>query len=146
MRALPVRGEGSPQKLGMGLQLKKIPYPTFDGKPAFAVYAISGDQCIFSGVTTSPPVTSTINAAEGIMAAIAGEQKRAITSLSFLDLQTHRGYRRREPGDFALDELVLKFRNGRLADVGWDPRECSPEIQDLFSPYISEPVVAQCQS
>lgn len=141
MRELSVRGEDSPQKLRMGLQLKKIPYPTFDGKPAFVVYAISDNQCIFSGITW--PATSTINAAEGVVEAIAKNERRKVHSLRFFDLQTQRGYPGKEVGEFEFDELTLKLQGDRIADVSWNPRECPPEIQGLFIPYIQGPVDAE---
>lgn len=83
-------------------------YP-MPGHPEFhkVVYYIEGNCCYFSGIERG---TSTINAAEDVIQSIAKQEKVALISLRYFDIQTHKGYYKL-PGKYQVNEL--KFRLGR---------------------------------
>ena len=70
------------------------------------VYAIVGDCCYFSGIEKKFR-TSTINAADSVITAICKQEGILPDRLRWFDLQTHRGYDSKQPGEFELDELVI---------------------------------------
>lgn len=133
-------------------------YPEFHK----AVYVIISGCCYFSGTERG---TSTINAAESVIADIARREGKPIVALRWFDLQTYRGYRKC-PGECKLSELSI----GPTADLeptkggvsrfeiegeqvmvvtqdeedfrvtGWQKVEpCPPEVLELFKKYIGEP-------
>ncbi len=96
------------KKLKGGRTLKKARYENFGGgnKYAEVAYEIFGDRCVFCGITPPHKRTSTINAAESILQAIADQEGVPVTNLRFFDLQTQMGYNM-APGLFEFDELVF---------------------------------------
>jgi len=128
------------------MMLKEAQYPNW-GWPIAGVeygkvaYAIIGGCCYFSGLTASGQATSTINAAESIVQAIADQEGVPIEKLRFFDLQTHRGYDKPE-GEFAFDELVFddeSLGQGKVSVSGWAERECPNGVIELFSDCIGKP-------
>lgn len=129
-------------------------YPTVGPEFGTVVYVIIGNRCYFSGTKRSygepgGGVTTTINAAESILVAIAAQEGIPVMSLRFFDLQTYRGYHQ-PPGTFALDELIFRRKERRQIPKGvvvldtpeeitvkeWRPTECPPEIEEIFREYI----------
>lgn len=111
--------------------MKRIAYPNFGKGRSYVDYQIfDGQRCIFSGVTDGG--TSTINAAERIIKAIAEAEK---VPLEFYDLQTQKGYSYYRPGEYSLDLLILK--DGRLDSViAWRPENLPPEVLKAFKNHI----------
>lgn len=133
----------------------------FSGFPEFnkVVYVIVGSCCYFSGIERKKR-TSTINAAESIIEAIAKQERIPMKEFRFFDLQTHRGYDKR-PGEYEFDELILEEnaqgkQEGKINSVkiggekaliitqdtqgfivvSWRPSKCSSEILDIFREHI----------
>jgi len=71
------------------------------------VYTIVGNRCYFSGIECELR-TSTINAAESIMQAISEQEGVPVNRLRWFDLQTHRGYGGKRPGEFKINELAIR--------------------------------------
>lgn len=120
-------------------------YPAVGPEFGVVKYAIKGRECYFSGVPKALyEVTSTINAANDIVKAIAGQEDVAITDLRFFDLQTHLAYDRPE-GEFEFDELIISFANGQMS-IGWQSRECPPDVLEIFRAQIGQQAPAHTWS
>lgn len=105
-------------------------------------YAIFGNRCVFTA-DYDACYGSSINFAEGIIAAIAAQEQVPIRSLRFFDLQTHIGYESKKPGTFEYDEIIFTVYEGirqswgRKLDVeSWLPSECPQEVQEFFAEQI----------
>ena len=77
-------------------------------KTTKVVYIIVDGCCYFSGIETG---TSTINAAENVIQAIAEQEGVSVDSLRYFDIQTRLGGYEREEGCFEINEL--DFAMGR---------------------------------
>lgn len=104
------------------------------------MYVIIDNKCYFSGAKNEL-FTSTINAAESIITAIAKQEGVSVWTLEWFDLQTHCGYSSKQPGQFELDQVVLteNLRGTHIYDFfvkEWDPVSCPDEIRTLFKEYI----------
>ena len=108
-------------------------------KPQYCevVYVVIGGKCIFTG-TTNRYVTSTINAAEDVISAIAEKEGLELSEIVFYDLQTYRTYRKR-PGQFQFDRVEFDIKKGEPVNPRWIPEECPDEIIELFRRFIGEP-------
>lgn len=116
--------------------LKEIQYKNLGG-PEFGyakvVYTIFlGNQCVFSGITPGPGRTSTINAAETIIAAIAQQEGCEVDEFRFYDLQTKSGYEQKKPGEYEFD--ALRIEDGHVE--GWQSTECPEHVLEAFRQYI----------
>ncbi|MFC1625350.1 hypothetical protein ACFL1O_00505 [Patescibacteria group bacterium] len=121
--------------------LKKLEYKTASPRSTgIVVYAVLKNKCvIFSGIT-SPG--STINFAEEIIESIAAQEKIKVTAYRWFDLQTHRGYKSKEPGNFDFDELILvpghSCSQSAIHAEAWRPQSIPREVVNLFKKYIGE--------
>ncbi|HVY54217.1 MAG TPA: hypothetical protein VHC46_00510, partial [Thermodesulfobacteriota bacterium] len=95
------------------------------------VYVIYGRQIVFSGLHSAKEgrVGSTINFAEQIIAAIAKAEKLDPRRHQFLDLQTHKGYGRYKPGNFAFNLLKPIWQKGCELPVGMSWCEGHPDLK-----------------
>lgn len=110
-------------------------YPIVGPKFATVDYVRVGDATIFSGITN--PATSTINAAEDVIAAICVQERCRPTDVRWFDLQTRLNYSGTEPGEFMYDEVKFKVRGGTLVDLSWDESvPCPPEVITMFREHI----------
>ena len=77
-------------------------YPA-EGFPEFhkVAYVIMGNKCYFSGLERG---TSTINAAEDVIASIAKQEGVDFSDLRYFDIQTRMSYRKL-PGEYEVNEL-----------------------------------------
>jgi len=122
------------------MTLKRIRYKN-SGGPSFGyaqvVYVIiNGNQCIFSGITPGPARTSTINAAEDIIMAIAEAEGVEAENLQFFDLQTGTGYEKK-PKEYEFDKLLVVYdEKGKPFVRGWADSECPRSILEAFSKFI----------
>ncbi|MFA5070061.1 MAG: hypothetical protein WC528_02165 [Patescibacteria group bacterium] len=96
-------------------------------------YVIINRQCTFSALTRE--ATSTINVAENVIRAIAAQEGISPSRLEFFDLQTHRGYDSKEPGELEYDSLVVDYSKD-IRVIDWIPCVCPEEIQELFAEHI----------
>ncbi|RJR32103.1 hypothetical protein C4569_00090 [Candidatus Parcubacteria bacterium] len=112
-------------------------YPAVGSEFGEVVYAIIGRNCFFSGIQRSFVATSTINAEESIVCAIAEQEGKAIGSLIFYDLQTHLGYDK-PAGEFCLNRLTIKQANSQITITGWEPVSCPDNIRKIFEDYIGK--------
>lgn len=111
--------------------------PTNGTEFGTVVYDLDRSRCVFTGLT--PDGSSTILAAQGIIWSIATAEARDTRSIAFFDLQTHRGYWRMEPGEYAYDQLVIVHSAEREEGIdvrGWQSAECPRYIKELFRSYI----------
>lgn len=83
------------------------------------LYLLDGQNVYFAGVS-GPEYTSTINAAESVVAAICQAEKINWITRRFFDIQTHRGYQHR-PGWYIVDELHFDVEAMRLRVNDWEP-------------------------
>lgn len=104
-----------------------------DHRGGEVVYIVRGTICVFSATTRYP---SSINAVEDIVEAICQSEGCSPAELTFYDLQTHRGYTSRQPGEFAFDRIRLGITNGEIVDPVWSPEPCPPEIVSAFADFI----------
>lgn len=148
-------------------RLKETEYPCWGaglpGMPTHnkVAYALVENRVIFSGIETERR-TSTMNAAESIIEAIAEQEKIDIVSYRWFDLQTHRGYHSIQPGNFHLKEIDLtinpkgerppqglqdEFEGEKFIIIDsagerdfsvaqWDEISCPENICDLFQECI----------
>jgi hypothetical protein len=98
-------------------------------------YVVRGSECTFSGIT--PEFTSTINAAEYIIRAIAAAERFDPRVMTFFDLITQRGYPSMKGGEYEYKRLKVDY-NGQSRGRGiwvdqWTDVECPPGILQLFS-------------
>ncbi len=105
-------------------------------------YAILGNSCYFSGINrTGGPrsATSTINAAEDIITAIAKQEGIPAKKLQFFDLQTQEGYQKLA-GVFELDKVVFEVTDdGVVENLSWSADvPCPPQVQYLFRDLIGD--------
>lgn len=118
------------------MDLKEIQYKNIGGPEtgyAKVVYTIFlGNQCVFSGVRLGDFWTSTVNAAEIIIAAIAEQEGYEVDELQFYDLQTKSGYEQKNPGQYEFDKLWIE--NGHVR--GWQSAECPEHVLEAFRRYI----------
>ena len=125
-------------------QLKKqIEYPTIGRVlPGYVKYAIWDGtypkKCVFSGITRG--TTSTINACEGIVAAIlSAEGINSPKDVEFYDLLTRCGYGGHAPGVFQFVRLKVTVKPGKVADIYWDWNvRCPSDVIATFRDYIAE--------
>lgn len=116
------------------MELKRLAYTNLhNGGKNFVDYVIiNGSQCIFSGASDSG--TSTINAAESIVALICREEKR--NDLTFFDLQTYLGYSHYQKGEYDFNQLTvpIPFNMAKRWDykMDWRPLPCPQEVLDIF--------------
>lgn len=126
-------------------ELKMVGYPNFHVGSSRVAYIVDGDRVYFTGLDKHG--TSTINAAETIVKAIASEEERSWVGLEFFDLQTHTGYTSRNPGQYEIDRLRVKARCDELVIDGWErvlsdtgslgnPAEIPEYILDAFREHI----------
>lgn len=97
------------------------------------MYVIENKKCVYCGVT--PSATSTINAAERIIVAIAKQEGVSPQSLSFFDLQARSGYSHIKQNEFYFDEVRFSG-NDNPENISWHPAPCPTEILKLFRQYI----------
>ena len=115
--------------------MKTITYASFNGRPTpVAYYIFEGDRCVFTGITDKG--TSTINAVERIVEAIAVVEGRGIRELTFFDLQTRKGYSHYRSGEFAFSQLILSEKEGRVTSVVWRSIACPENVRDEFRDFI----------
>jgi len=100
-------------------------------------YLVIDENCYFSGITME--ATSTINAAEEIIAAISSQEGVALGKFTFFDLQTHRKYPRHSEGYFTMDKIRFRVDGENLKELGWGTVECPQEVFDAFHEYIGDP-------
>ena len=102
-------------------------------------YVITGDRCIFSGLTTALETNnSTINLAEHIIVAIAQSESVDPQTLTIFDLQTHLGYGAsgKKLGQFEYDHLHFKVKDGVPRVTWWEPVVCPREVMEIFAEQI----------
>jgi len=118
------------------VELKEIKYKNLGGPEtgyAKVVYTIFlGNQCVFSGVRLGDFWTSTINAAEIIITAIAQQEGCEVDELHFYYLQTKSGYDAKKPGQYEFDKLRIK--DGHVE--GWQSTECPEHVLEVFRHHI----------
>ena len=103
--------------------------------PGDVVYYVEGDQCVFCGFSNMS--TSTINAAEAIILAIAKQENIDPKSLTFYDLQTYKTFSDKEPGEFELDIIDFNIYDGKVEDLGWTSfPDCPAWVLKLFAEHI----------
>lgn len=122
--------------------LKKARYPnrsSFGPKFLKVVYVIKGRECYFTGVQREG--TSTTNAAEEIMTAIAEQEHVPVGALEYFDIKTFSSSCRL-PGEYDVDRLVIEMipRSPRskipFGVVAWKPTGLPDDIALLFREYI----------
>src|SRR3990167_3967397 len=119
----------------MKAQKKIVRHRDAVGKERSVAYVIIGRDCVFSGLET--PGT-TINFAEDIIALICEAEQLDPQQVAFYDLQTHRSYPSKEPGEYELDQLALKFGEGRFGFCveSWTPEAKWPLVLKTFAEEI----------
>lgn len=111
--------------------MRRIAYFKSGKNQSFVDYEIfDGYKCVFSGVSGNGK--STINAAEGIIKAIAETEK---VPLKFYDLQTHKGYDYFKPGEYSFDLLIITNQNDPEV-VRWVPERLFREALEVFKEHI----------
>jgi len=98
------------------------------GAQGSIVYTIDGKNVYFSGITLPHVATSTINAAERIIALICEAERTEPSRVIFFDIQTNRGYSAKEPSSFAIDRLRLVYSDGSYSVAQWIPVEMSDDL------------------
>lgn len=115
--------------------MKKIAYEGNNGHDGEVVYQLFGDNCVFSGIS-GHLATSTINAVEAIIEAIAREEKIHPGCLKFFDLQTYNGYTKK-PGELEYDHVKFSTKKGgKVVDPGWNKSELPEAVKNAFRDYI----------
>ena len=119
-------------------EIKFVEYQGMRSRGEVAYAILSGGVCVFtySRITwaidsTITKATSTINAAEAIVAAICRQEGISRDDLYFYDLQTARGYDK-PLGLFQYDRLKLD----RV--LRWQPEICPAEVIRLFAEFLGE--------
>ncbi len=120
--------------------LKKVCYVNFGGnlKDGYVEYIIQDNNCIFTGITISG---STINYAREIIDAICKKEGINDKNFTFFDLQTHKGYQGKRPGEF--EYSILEFSDSKMT---WDNITCLDWIKLLFSDHIGPNAYEQKKS
>lgn len=114
--------------------------PVSGGKVA---YTVVSDKVYFSGLTSPLQSTSTINATESVIQAICQAAGLDWTTCEFYDIQTHRGYPQRIPGEWVIDKLHVVCHSSdphRPHVVSWTPLELEllPQaVFELFEPLVT---------
>lgn len=104
----------------------------FRGQALHVTYVIIAHDCVFTGLENG----STINWAEDIIRAICCAESCEYDALTFYDLQTHRGYKGKQPGQYELDRLSVELEDGRVCVRGWIPAPKWPLILETFAEEI----------
>jgi len=111
--------------------MKQATYKNFNNTPNSVDYTIFEDYiCVFSG--TKNDGTSTVNAAERIVEAINGIEKKP---LAFYDLQTQKGYDYYSPGEYSFNLLSIKDEDNPEV-LSWRPHQINPQILEVFKDHI----------
>jgi hypothetical protein len=97
-------------------RLKRLEYPAFLGK-GYIVYLIEDTSIYFSGHTLG--ATTTINAAENIIACIANQESIDPMLYDFYDIQTCLGYEGHAPGWFEIDQVIFQVEDARVTKLQW---------------------------
>ena len=115
--------------------MKRISYEGNNGHDGEVVYQLFGDDCVFSGIS-GHTATSTINAVEAIIEAIAKGEKIHPRMLNFFDLQTHNGYTKKL-GELEYDHIKFSTKKGgKVVDPGWSMAELPEAVKNAFRDYI----------
>ncbi|MDO8482348.1 MAG: hypothetical protein Q7S86_00835 [bacterium] len=112
--------------------MKTVSYPNFgkgEGRVDYKLF--EGFRCVFSGVTSDG--TSTINAAERIVKAIAEVEK---ATLMFYDLQTQKGYDFYRPGEYSFSRLIVDGAQTNPENITWRPEKLPENVLKVFGDYI----------
>ena len=104
------------------------------GFPEFhkIAYVIIGDKCYFSGLERG---TSTINAAEDIIASIAKQERVRFSRLRYFDIQTRLGYRKL-PGKYEINELAYEACRTGPKITAWGMAHLPEDVQSIFNEHI----------
>ena len=94
-------------------------------------YMVQHKNCIFSGVTSSREFTSTVNAAEYVIQAIAEAEGLDPREIRFFDLCTRLGYPSQEASHEFM-QLTVQYEGAQPHVIGWEPTPCSPQTLQLF--------------
>lgn len=124
------------------LKLKELDYPNNSQGTSSIAYALFSDRrCVFSGITEGVDCTSTINAAERIIALIATREKLNPFDCRFFDLQGCKQYGGGSscphPGEFMFDELILDS-SATISVKGWRREICPAEVIAAFRIHIGD--------
>jgi len=109
------------------------PDSTHRTQPGRVMYLIKGRRCIFSGQSSFEEHTSTHNAAEHVILAIAQAEQIDPKSITFYDLQTEKIHTDLTGKPFRFLQLTLAFpKGGGFKVESWTEDSCSPEILREF--------------
>lgn len=118
------------------MELKEITYvgngPEFNGK---VIYLLDAYTIYFCGIT--PHSTSTINAAERVIQAIANDLGINYLDYEFIDIQTWHQYGSKKRGEFDADQLKFVSMNSRPYVHDWVPFSLPEAILNVFKQFIS---------
>ena len=124
---------------------RAVPYQGTSGSLSAVVYINLGklgmflDQgglaILFSGVGTVGR-TSTIDAAEDIIRAIAAQEDIDPTASVFYDLETYKGYENMKPGQCLLNRIGFDVHNGDVCNVSWHSVTLPSGFMDIFYPLV----------
>ena len=102
-------------------------------------YIVYGNSVVFSGLHNGKEGarTSTINAAESVVMAIAEAEGIDPRHYTFFDLQTFTSYARYQRGDFTYNQLTIDWReSGQPGQVYWKEGHGVPEVLEDFGHLI----------
>lgn len=126
----------------MSIRINPLSYPGYsDNKSGLIIYTVHSDGKVvyFSGITNPEQSTSTVNAAEQIIAAICSKEGLDWEGVSFYDIQTHLGYYK-DPGEIEAYLLITKAADGsQISVTDWqsiDLSEIPDQVLKIFRNFI----------
>ena len=121
------------------VRIRKVRYRNIgSGRSEVAYVVLPEIGCVFCGLTHLSRGTSTINAAEMIVAAIAAAAKLNTLTTEFFDLQTGIMYSEAgvPTGQFAFFRLLPGNTRGACCVGGWLEETCPDVVVSLFANQI----------